>query len=674
MERLYRFWQELKRRNVVRRNAVYAATAFVILELFSIIQQPLKLPEWTLTLVIILLCSGFVISVILSWIYEINPEGGLTKTKPAEYQTEEEQQALISPRWKFATYTSLVVIVILIIMNVIPRVEKSSTIDLVEKSIAVLPLNNLSADSSKIYFCEAMREEILNQLDKVEAFTVRSRTSTDRYRNTSKSTIEIGKELNVNYVIEGSVGFDGSTIKIWLQLINAQSDEHLWSGDFTRKNKQIFTLQREIASTLAGELQTTLTPEEIKKIEQSPTDNPDAYHSFMRGNYFADQPHDDRNHWDKALSNYLETVALDSSFGLAWAALAKTYAIFHYYKYDLSETNLKKADEAAAMALKLGTGDPEVHLQIGYYYMFAYNDSEHKSEHWEIAARELPSDVRFLKARHISLREKGEWDEAMRMIEKAAEINPNDFQIFSQMGISLWFLRRYADSEASWNRSSTLAPDAPFPRSGIVFNYYSWKGVNDGITTSVKSLNPSHNWTSYLQFWYEAGQGRLQEALQMVSDTSKKWIVFNPVYKRPASLYRAMIFRHQGKDALAMENFQSAAAFLEGKIKEDPLDDGYLASLGIAYAALGRREAALTMINRAIELRPLSESVSYGTAPLFNAIIIYLYLGDLERAMEQFDYMLSFPSPYSIIWPDWYFPMALLRDHPGYQALVNKYS
>jgi adenylate cyclase len=201
VNRVARFWQELKRRNVVRRNAVYAATAFVILELMSIIVEPLGLPDWTLLVIIILLSIGFIISIIFSWIYETGPDGGLEKTKPTQYN-EGERQAPGSSTWKIASFISFIVIIGLIVLNVIPRFPPTETDQELEKSIAVLPFENMSNDAEDAYFGDAMTDEIIMQLYKIDAFEVRSRTSVMQYKTGEKTTPTIGDELKVKYMKE----------------------------------------------------------------------------------------------------------------------------------------------------------------------------------------------------------------------------------------------------------------------------------------------------------------------------------------------------------------------------------------------------------------------------------------------------------------------------------------
>lgn len=671
MNKLGRFWQELKRRNVVRRNAVYAGAAFVILELVSIVEEPLNLPERTMPFVIILLVIGLLISVIVSWIYELSPEGTLEKTK-AINEADNLETTSPSSTWKIASYISFAVIIALIILNIFPRTQQSEEAADLDISIAVLPFQNLSDDSTQVYFCEAMREEILNHIEKVKVFSVRSRTSTDHYRNTTKSSIEIGQELKVNYLVEGSVSLIGNEMKIWLQLINARNDEHIWSGDFIREKKQIFELQTEIAQVLAAELKTSLSPNEIEEIEAKPTENSDAYHAYMRGRFYTNQPHDDQEHWRQALNSFKESVKLDSSFALGYAGLAKTYAVYYNLRYDFTDSCLENARRAAQKALELGDELPEVHLQIGYYYFLAFRDKKNRDLHWDMAAKGMPDNVDMIRAKNESLKAEGRWIELLELLEKGVEKNPNVSVLFSDLGMAAWFLRDYARSDEAYSMALSLNPQGQFPYVGKSFNMFSWKGVNAESQGFYINAKDQH-WYHYLEFWNFAGSGNYQEALQLVGDTINGWVSHTPVYAIPHSLFRAYLYQQLGKDKLAEQNFQLAAQIMERKVKEAPNDSRFHSTLGIAYAATGKKQEALDEMDKAHQLRPLDVDAVYGTSPMFDAILIHLFNGDSDEAMDQLELLISIPSPYSITYLDWYLPLQTLKEHPRYAELKKKY-
>jgi len=673
MNKIIVFWQELKRRNVVRRNAVYAGAAFVILELVSIVVEPLRLPDWTLLLVIILLSIGFIVSIVLSWIYETNSEGRLEKTKALDREGLEEKTAE-SLTWKIASYISFVVIALLIILNIIPRTKRSVERIDQEKTIAVLPFQNLSNDSTQAYFCEAIREEILNHLDKVEVFSVRSRTSTDQYRDTDKNISTIGKELNVNYLVEGSIGFEENQIKIWIQLINASTDEHIWSEDFIREKRQIFAIQSEIAQTLAEELKTTLSPEEIEKIEHKPTENTDAYQAYIRGRYFANQPHYIPENWDQALRNYQEAVEIDSTFALAYGGLAKSHALYRYLRWDLSESRLEQADQAAENALKYGSDQPEVHLALGYYYLYAYRDQKQKEKHWNIAVKGLPNNTEIMVAKAAGLETQGKWEDANLLLQKAAELNPNDASIHSDLGTNFWWLRRFREADNAMNKAITLSPKEQWPYISKAYNMWAWKGPNQYSRNALKQIDTKNGWYLYMWFWQEAGEGNYEAALQLMSDTSSVWAVRNKAWARPKSLFSAYIYDHLENNDLARTNFQAAASILEKKVSEVPDDPRYHSSLGMAYAGLGLNENAKEEAEIAAKLLTVPEDAIYGSPAQLDVTIIYIMIGEMDLAMEQMEYLLSFPNYMSVAWIEWDFRLAPLKTHPGYQDLLLNYS
>jgi len=285
-DRLSRFLTEFKRRKVGRVISVYAAAAFVTLELFSIVVPSLGLPEWTMKVVIILLSAGFIISAILAWIFDRDPEGGLVRTpESGESKTDtvvSPEKPAISNRWKLATYFSLAVIVVLALYHIL-------TVWLPEKrdpanTIAVLPFRNDSPDREKDYIVNGLLEAILNNLAKVEDMHVVSRTSIEKYRESSKSAREIGKELRVNYILEGSATIINNQTRIYLQLIETSTDRHLWSSPFQREItlENLFKVQSEVALAVTGELKAILTPEEKEGIQKKPSENTAATNLYLQ--------------------------------------------------------------------------------------------------------------------------------------------------------------------------------------------------------------------------------------------------------------------------------------------------------------------------------------------------------------------------------------------------------
>lgn len=316
------FWQELKRRKVVRVITVYAATSFVLLELVDIIAEPLGLPDWTLPFLIVLLSVGFIISVILSWIYDITPEG-IQKTLPAKKLKSEEKEA-IAKGWKITIIFSILIFASIILFYVIGNINHSTKLSKLKKSIAVLPFENWSVGEENAHLGNAIANEIITELFKIQDFHVISYTSSSQYTASSKLSIpEIGKQLGANFIIEGTIERQNDDVNIHVQVIQAANDDHIWANEFSGKWKDIFKIQDDIALSVADKLKAVLTPEEIKNIDAKPTVDPEAYDYYLRGKSLYEQNMNSLN--DEAIYWFKKSIVLDSSFALPWTHLSMLY-------------------------------------------------------------------------------------------------------------------------------------------------------------------------------------------------------------------------------------------------------------------------------------------------------------------------------------------------------------
>jgi len=322
--KLSQFWQELKRRRVIHVIIVYATAAYVIIELVNNVYEPLRLPEWTPTLVIIILLVGFPLAIIFSWIFDVTPEG-IEKTKPA-HQLSKEDKAVGSRGWKIASYISFVVIVGLIVLNIIPRSNRSEEIASPGKSIAVLPFENMSGDPEQEYFSAGITEDILNHLSKIADLSVKSRTSTLQYRDRTKSIPEIGDELGVDVILEGSVRKAGNKVRIVAQLIDVKSDIHMWSETFDREIIDIFSIQSEIAIEIANTLQAKLTETEKRNISKEASMDITAYDYYLKARqiwYDCSFPYDN-NVLENIIQLYEQAIDLDPGFALGYYGIGIT--------------------------------------------------------------------------------------------------------------------------------------------------------------------------------------------------------------------------------------------------------------------------------------------------------------------------------------------------------------
>ena len=284
----------------------------------------------------------------------------------------------------------------------------------------------------------------------------------------------------------------------------------------------------------------------------------------------------------------------------------------------------------------------------------------------------MSDNVDMIRANYESMKAEGNWKEALEFLEKGVEENPNISDLYSNLGLTAWYLRDYERADEAFNMALSLNPQGQFPYIGKSFNMLSWKGVNTESQGFYKNAKKEH-WYHYLEFWNIAGAGNYQEALKLVEDTINGWVTHNPVYVIPHSLCRAYIYQHLGKDKLAEQNFQITVQIMEKKVKKGPNDSRFHSTLGIAYAAIGKKQEALIEMDKAQQLRPLESNAMYGPATMFEAILIHLYNGDTEAALDQLELTISFPSPFSLRYLDWYLPLQPLKEHPRYAELKKKY-
>jgi len=427
----FHFWEELKRRKVVRVITVYAAATFVILELVSIIVEPLRLPEWTLPFVIVLLSIGFIISVILSWVYDITPEG-ILKTKPATQVRSDEKHATPGG-WKISTYVSVFIIIAFVVFYIIGNIKQSSDISRLEKSIAVLPFENFSSGEDNSHLGDAIANEIATQLAKVNEFQVRSFTSSSRYKGASKPSMpQIGKELSVNFIIEGSIELQDDEVSIHVQIIQAKNDNHIFAEPFKGPWKHITKLRAEIALGIADELKTILSTSEIENIEKRPTENTEAYNLYLRGRYFWNQRTEEN--LLKAINYFNQAAQIDTNYALAYIGLADSYSMFPWYAPPSNPEYFLTAKQAALKALEIDNSLAEAHASIGYIHLNSWEFKTAEKEY--LKAIEL--DPEYATAHHwyaLLLACTGRFDQAIDEILEARNLDPLSLIINKNTGV-----------------------------------------------------------------------------------------------------------------------------------------------------------------------------------------------------------------------------------------------
>jgi TolB-like protein/Flp pilus assembly protein TadD/tRNA A-37 threonylcarbamoyl transferase component Bud32 len=544
--------------------------------------------------------------------------------------------------------------------------------------LVVLPFSNLGPPE-EVFFADGMTEEITARLAKVKGLRVISRTSAARYAGSDAAVAEIGSALDVQYVLEGSVRWTRepatgtSRIRITPQLIRVADDIHLWAETYDRTIDDVFRVQSEIARAVVDSLGVTLLPPERSGISAVHTDSTDAYQSYLQGRYYEARPHFTYDDWERGMSAYQRAVELDPRFAAAWAKLARGHALVYFYRHDLSADRLAAAAAAADRALKLAPELPEVRLDLGYYWMWAYRDFDRAYAEFDRAEQGLPGSAEVLTARADALMVLDRFEEALEDFRAACELSPRDADLPTEMASMLWVLRRYHEALQAANRAVELAPDADWPYLLRAFIHWSWDGDLAASRAALESLpDRGGEWARWSWYWQEIFEGRHREVLDRLAASSQPWID-TKIVARPNELFAAFAHELLGETEQAQREYEAALAELKGAVAKKPDDPRLHSSLGIALAGLGRSQEAVAEGLRATELLPRSKDGFYYLPFAIDLAQIYVMIGDHERAIAQLEELLSNPSWISVSFlendPTW----NPLRDDPSFQELLRRH-
>ncbi|UCG51014.1 MAG: protein kinase [Candidatus Latescibacterota bacterium] len=579
-------------------------------------------------------------------------------------------------RWTLAVGS---VVVVAIVIGIVSRYRGPSRMPTIteRKMLVVLPFENLGSPEEE-YFAAGITEEITSRLASVRELGVISRKSAVHYAGTDKTIKQIGDELGVEYVLEGTVRWarapgSPSRVRITPQLIRASDDTHLWSEPYDRVIEDVFEIQSDIAQRVVEQLGISLLETERPNIEAQPTESLEAYQAYLRGGYYAGRPHFTVDNWSQAIRSYQRAAELDPGFALAHAMLSQAHATLYYFWYDRSEDRREKARTAVERAVELAPNAPEVHIAFGYYHLYAEGNAEHALREFAIAAKDLPENAEVLEARAEALRKQGKWREAVDYYQKACELSPRNPSPIVELVFTYNSMRRYPEALEASNESIKVAPDEDWCYLMNALVYWSSKGVAKEARTALESVSPDHRFAPWAWYWQNMFEGRYREAIDYLSSTPSDWIRIK-ICAKPEALFFAYAHEALNEPELASTAYQTARTLLEDEVAAHPDDPRYHSALGIAYAALGQKEDAIREGQRAVDLYPASQDAVYGMPYVTDLAHIYTLAGEHELALATLEELLTAPWWISVPWlevdPRW----NRLRDHPGFQQLLKKYA
>jgi TolB-like protein/Flp pilus assembly protein TadD len=450
------FFAELKRRNVYKVAVAYAVVGWLLLQASSIFLPAFDAPPWVMEIFILVIIFGFPVALIFSWAFEITPEG-------IKLESEIELNKSIARRTgRKIVAVTIALAVVAAGLFVYQLVRSKSDIagssiaaTIANKSIAVLPFDNLSRDPDNAYFCEGVQDEILTRLAKVADLKVISRTSTQHFKSTPDNLPQIAKQLGVAHILEGSVQKASDQVRVNVQLINALTDAHLWADTYDRKLTDIFAVESEIAKTIAETLQARLSGSEKSLIAKTPTVNPEAYELYLKGRFFWNKRTGDDLR--KSIGYLKQAIAKDPGYALAYAALADSYGILRFYGGASPDESIVPAAAAAKKALELDDSLAEAHASLG---LIATEELELHRGVSELE-RAVQLNPNYATAHHwlsLALTALGQSDRSVAELKRALELDPLSMVINADLSIGYLYARRYDEAEAQARKTLEIDP------------------------------------------------------------------------------------------------------------------------------------------------------------------------------------------------------------------------
>src|SRR6476660_6271385 len=545
-----------------------------------------------------------------------------------------------------------------------------------EKSIAVLPFENLSANQENAFFTDGVQDEILTELAKIADLKVISRTSVMQYKSgVARNLREIGKQLGVAHLLEGSVQRVGGKVRVNTQLIDARTDGHLWAENYDRPLDDVFAIQSELAKTIANQLQAKLSPTEKAAIEKPPTTDLTAYDLYLRAQaLFADtsDPIHAREKLPQAERVLNEAVARDPHFLLAWCLLARVRGQIYFIGFDHTGARLESANVAAQTALRLQPDTGEPHLALADYYYHGFRDYKRARSELAIARRTLPNNAELFEYTGYIDRREGHWEEATRNLERAIDLDPRNYFTLQQLALAYQSQHRYADTLRVYDRALTIVPGDPGTRISRARIALDWRADIKPFQTMLATLvaeDPTV--ASDVDDQDVAACDRTPAAAaRVLTNTPREGLAQNGV-NVPRAYYEGFFARLQGDSAKAKAAFTVARSEVEKTLEREPDFSAALSLLGMIDAGLGRKEEAIREGRRACELLPISKDAIDGPLFAVNLAQIYAWTGDKDSAIEQIAAVERVPNSLSYgllkLDPRW----DPLRGDPRFEKIVQ---
>jgi len=518
--------------------------------------------------------------------------------------------------------------------------------------VAVLPFKNLGPDEGATYLAGGMQATLISRLAGARALRVVSRASVARYASHPQSLTDVANRLGATDVLEGSVSKSGQHVRIKVRLIDARSHHRIWANTYNRSSEHLFAVEGEIAGSVAHALDAGLGPGEAARLKRPATHNPRAYSDFLKATYYARRALRDDSATNplaatrKALSFYRSAITQDPGFALAYARLSLLESAAHWFEIDNDPSLVPAAESNASKAAALDSGLPEAHMALGYAAYYGHLDYATALRQFAVAAKAKPDDPEIIASAAYIHRRKGQWKQALTELKRATLLDPANPRWHNETGITDMALRHYGAADEQFRQALAITPDnydVLNRRMSVLILTGRLQTLNATLAQVPRRIDPQGLFSS-LRFeaaWLEDRPGRALKALSH----GPKWVVSqDELGLVPKLLLEGRVRAYQGRRTAARTCYRGARKLLESAVQKSPGNADLWSALGVAEAALGQREAALTAGKRAMQLIPVSSDALSGPAYLVSMARIDVLLGDKNRALTMLARVMEMPA------------------------------
>ncbi len=693
------FFAELQRRNVLRAAVLYAGAVWAFGQGFSQFSPALGLPDWATRAFLIAAAVGFPFWLVFAWVFEVTPQG---IKRESEIAADDSTARRTGRRLDFAIIAVLAVAVILLLGNQLiwhkgmrgaagtapastatTRSPAATAAAVPAKSIAVLPFENLSNDKNNEYFVAGMQDLILTKLADIGDLKVISRTSTQGYGSHPQNLKVVGAQLGVATLLEGSVQKQGNEVLINVQLIDAASDSHLWARSYTRTLTDVFGVEGEVATQIAGSLNAKLSPAQVEQLAKAPSANQAAMDLFLRAEYQAKLSNanystNDFSGWRAAIPLYRQAIAKDPGFALAYARLSYVESKLAYLSGEDVAALTRQARADAEAAQRLAPHSVATLLALGYCDYYGKGDFAAALKTFGAALALRPNDSAALTAIGYGQRKQTRYDAALATLQKAFALDPRNSALAFEIGATSMMVSRYPEAEDWWQRALAIDPHNVAAKSSYPLAILYGSGDVARALQAAEGDEPAMQTLRVTLLAYQRKYAEALAQLNAIPDTPDNFIL---AFGNSKALQQADLYRLLGETAKAQPLYRQALAALRAQLaKSEQAQNGYLAGVweGIADAelGLGQTKEGLAAIARAQAANVAPDPAVRAGFAEFNAGLFAearrpdLAVPLLAKALASPGIGVNY-SPV-LLWldPVW----DPIRHDPGFQALLEKYA